>query len=141
MVIQGSDIFSTTIIENIAFGEENPDPKRATTVAKIVEMHDFISSLPYGYATALGEGGINLSGGQKQRLAIARAIYRIPEVLILDEATSEIDSITEKKLLSNLKQELEHTTCITITHRMKNISQYDRIWKIEEGRIVEQFNA
>jgi ABC-type multidrug transport system fused ATPase/permease subunit len=138
MILQDNSIFTGTVLQNIALGDEFPDFDRAVRAAKVAEAHEFISQLSSGYATILGDGSKDLSGGQKQRISIARAIYRTPEVLVLDEATSALDSITEKKVLRNLREELKDTTCFTIAHRLNTIIDSDRILVVKNGKIVEQ---
>jgi ATP-binding cassette subfamily B protein len=138
MILQDNAIFPGTVVSNIAFGDEFPNLDRVVRAAKIAEAHDFVTQLPLGYSTVLGEGDKDLSGGQKQRISIARAIYKAPEILVLDEATSALDSVTERKVIQNLKMELKNTTCFTIAHRLNTIIDSDRILVISKGKLVEE---
>ncbi len=138
MILQEDAIFSGSVLQNIALGDESPNLDSVIRAAKIAEAHEFIAQLPNGYSTVLGDGTKDLSGGQKQRISIARAIYRSPEILILDEATSSLDAVTEKKVVQNLRSELKDTTCFTIAHRLNTIIDSDRIVVVNHGKIVEQ---
>jgi ATP-binding cassette, subfamily B, bacterial HlyB/CyaB len=138
MILQDNTVFNGSILNNIAFGEANPDLQRAIEAAQLAEAHTFISDLPMGYSTLIGEGQMNLSGGQKQRLSIARAIYKRPQILIMDEATSALDSITEKRVIQNLNNHLKETTCFIIAHRLNTIIDADRIVVVKNGKLVEQ---
>ena len=138
MVLQDHTLFPGSVINNIAFGDEFPDLSRVVKAAKVAEAHDFIAALPAGYSTELGDGKLDLSGGQKQRINIARAVYRNPTMMVLDEATSALDTLTEKKVLRNLKNELKNTTCFTIAHRLNTIIDSDRIVVVNQGKVAEQ---
>jgi ATP-binding cassette subfamily B protein len=139
VVPQKIDFFAGTISENIALGETEPDMDKILSVCEKLGMTGFIEQLPNGFNTWVGENGASLSGGQKQRIAIARALYREPEVLILDEATSSLDSISEMfvqdtiRLLRNEKK-----TVIVIAHRLSTISLADRIVVLEKGNVVQE---
>jgi len=139
VVPQQIDLFAGTVIENIAMGEFEPDMKKIMFYCQLLGITDFIEKLPNGFQTMLGERGANLSGGQRQRLAIARALYREPQVLILDEATSALDSISEQfvqKTLQLLRR--EGITIVLIAHRLSTIKNADKIMVLQEGRLVEE---
>ena len=104
----------------------------------IAQAHDFITSFNDGYNTYLGQGGVNLSGGQKQRLSIARALIKKPSILILDDSTSAVDLITEKKIKEELKKYLKNTTTILIAQRITSVMDADKILVMDRGRIVDQ---
>lgn len=138
IVPQETILFSGTIADNIAFGQGNWHPDQLETAAKIANAHGFISALPQGYHTYVGERGVNLSGGQKQRLAIARAIFRNPRILILDEATSALDSQSETLVQEALERIMEGRTVFVIAHRLATIRQATKILVLEQGCIVEE---
>lgn len=139
VVPQKVDLFEGTIIENIVLGENEPDMEKMINVCNSIGLLDFIQNLPNGFSTDIGENGVKLSGGQRQRLAIARALYRTPEVLILDEATSALDSQSEKYIKDMiLKLKQEGRTIIVIAHRLGTITDADKIVVIEDGRVVEE---
>ena len=137
VVSQESYIFNDSVLANICYGAEEISPERATEAAKVANAHDFIVQLPDGYNTVLGERGAKLSGGQKQRIALARALYKNPEILILDEATSSLDSESEKIIQNSINQIHEKYTIIAIAHRLSTIENADRIYVIEKGRLLE----
>lgn len=139
VVPQQIDLFSGNVIENIALGEDLPDIQRIIDIAKNIGILEFIEKLPNGFQTYLGENGSQLSGGQKQRIAIARALYKNPEILILDEATSSLDSEAEQiiqKTLAELKT--QGKTMIVIAHRLSTIANADRIMVMKAGKILEE---
>lgn len=139
VVPQKIDLFSGNVIENIAVGEFEPDVKRVNDIIKMLGLTEFVNSLPNGFETYLGENGANLSGGQKQRLAIARALYKNPEILILDEATSSLDSISEQhvqRTIDILKE--QGKTIIVIAHRLSTVMKADNIIVLEKGKVVEE---
>jgi len=139
VVPQKIDLFSGNVIDNIAVGELSPDMDKILSVCERLGMIRFIESLPNGFRTLLGENGAVLSGGQKQRIAIARALYLDPEVLILDEATSSLDSLAETFVHNTLKMlREEKKTVIVIAHRLSTISLADRIFVLEKGAIVQE---
>lgn len=139
VVPQHIDLFAGTIIENIAIGEYEPDMQKVLALSRLTGINDFIEKLPNTYNTILNEHGVNLSGGQRQRLAIARALYRNPEVLILDEATSSLDPGSEQQVQNALKWFREQgKTVIIIAHRLSTIKNCDRILVLHEGKLVEE---
>lgn len=137
IVPQETILFSGTIAENIAFGCSQVDYDLLIEAAKIANAHEFISKLPNGYQTWVGERGVNLSGGQRQRLAIARAVYANPRILILDEATSALDSESEALVQEALERAMKGRTVFIIAHRLSTVRRADRILVIEQGRIIE----
>lgn len=139
VVPQQIDLFAGNVIDNIAAGDWEPDRKRIVDVCQLLGMEKFVESLPNGYETYLGENGATLSGGQKQRIAIARALYRNPEILILDEATSSLDSVAET-LVQNALNHLKGSgkTVIVIAHRLSTVVNADRLVVLDGGRVVEQ---
>lgn len=138
IVTQETILFHDTIRANIAFADADPDEERVLAAAKAANAHDFISAAPRGYDTVVGERGVRLSGGERQRLSIARAIYRNPDILIFDEATSSLDTESEKKVQGAIDRLLEGRTAVVIAHRLSTIRHADRILVLERGRIVEQ---
>ncbi len=137
---QDTFLFSETIRNNIAFGVNGVSNKEIEWAAKMAQIHDSILEMPKGYDTMLGERGINVSGGQKQRLAIARAILKHPRILLLDDALSAVDTITEEAILNNLREVMQGKTCLWVSHRISSIKNADKIIVLDEGRIVEQGN-
>jgi ATP-binding cassette subfamily B protein len=139
VVPQKIDLFSGNITENIAVGELAPDMERVYTVCERLGMLRFIESLPNGFGTYIGENGAALSGGQKQRIAIARALYRDPEILILDEATSSLDSMAESFVHETIRlMKEENRTVVIIAHRLSTISMADRIIVLEKGNVIQE---
>jgi len=138
VVPQDTVLFNDSIYYNIAYGR--PDASRAEIehAARMAHLADFIASLPQGYETPVGERGLKLSGGEKQRIAIARALLKNPPILILDEATSSLDSGAENAILDALKQATEHRTTLVIAHRLSTVTDADEIAVLEDGRIVER---
>ena len=137
-VLQENHLFDDTIAGNIAFGEEEPDMDRVLWAARLANAHEFIERLPLGYETRIGESGIALSGGQRQRVAIARALYNRPPVLTFDEATSSLDTESERIVKENLSKLLEGRSSFIIAHRLSTIREADVIMVLEKGRLVEQ---
>jgi len=139
VVPQEIHLFAGNVIDNVAVGEMEPDMKRLLEVCNQLGVTDFVERLPVGFHTYLGENGASLSGGQKQRLAIARALYRDPEILILDEATSNLDSVSEQYVQRALHSLRERgKTVIVIAHRLSTVMHADKIVVLEEGRVVEE---
>ncbi|MDZ8259402.1 ABC transporter ATP-binding protein [Nostoc sp. ChiQUE01b] len=137
IVPQETIMFSGTIAQNIAFGQYIFDIKAVKEAAKIANAHQFISQLPEGYKTWVGERGVNLSAGQRQRIAIARAVLLNPQILILDEATSALDSESEALVQEALERLMEKRTVFIIAHRLSTVKRCDRILVLEQGQIVE----
>ena len=143
IVEQEPYLFSGTIQENIGYGDlstlegDSTDP-RIVDAAKAAEAHQFIVDLPDGYETQIGERGVNLSGGQRQRLSIARALLNDPEIIILDEATSDVDTETEELIQESLTRLIADRTAFVIAHRLSTIQDADRIVVMEDGEIIEQ---
>ena len=131
-------LFSETIAANIAFGLPELDMERVVWAAKLAGVHDDIMAFPDGYDTLLGERGVTLSGGQRQRVALARALAKEPEVLILDDAMSAVDTETEARILEGLRQVLGKQTTVLISHRISTLAHADWIVVLEDGRIVEE---
>jgi ATP-binding cassette subfamily B protein len=137
-VSQDTFLFYGTVEENIAYGTFDADPDEVREAAKAAEAHDFIENLPEGYDTEVGERGVKLSGGQRQRISIARAILKDPEILILDEATSDVDTETEMLIQRSLDRLTADRTTFSIAHRLSTIKDADQIIVLEDGRIVER---
>jgi len=137
---QDTFLFSETIRNNIAFGVNDVSDEDIEWAAKMAQIHDSILELPKGYETMLGERGINVSGGQKQRLAIARAILKHPRILLLDDALSAVDTITEEAILNNLREVMLGKTCLWVSHRISSIKNADKIIVLDQGKIAEQGN-
>ena len=138
MVLQETWLFSGTVRENIAYGKENATDEEIIAAAKAASAHGFINRLPNGYDTIITEDGGNLSGGQKQLLTIARAMLTNPEVLILDEATSNVDTMTEQRIQRAFLKMMEGRTSFIIAHRLSTIREADLILVMNQGKIVEQ---
>lgn len=140
IVSQESILFNTSVRENIAFGDENPSIEKVIEAAKTANAYDFIMGLENGFDTVIGERGNKLSGGQKQRLSIARAIYLDPQILILDEATSSLDTESEQLVQSALERIMLGKTTFIIAHRLSTIINAEQIIVLSKGTIVEQGN-
>jgi len=138
LVSQDVVLFNDSIANNIAFGLKNVSRERIIDAAKTANIFDFISSLPDGFETNIGDRGLNLSGGQRQRLSIARAVLRNAPILLLDEATSAMDTESERLVQDALDKMMRSRTAIVIAHRLSTIRNADMIYVMEEGRIVEQ---
>jgi ATP-binding cassette, subfamily B, bacterial len=139
-VLQDGHIFAGTIAENIALADPDFDREKVVFAAKIACLDEFISKLPMAYNTKVGSIGTQLSGGQKQRILIARAVYKNPDFLFFDEATSSLDSKNEKMIMSNLNQFFEGRTVVIIAHRLSTVKNADQIIVLDKGKIVEQGN-
>lgn len=138
VVSQDIHVFNATVRENIAYGKLDASEPEIVAAARQADAHDFICSLPEGYDTVVGDQGVRLSTGQKQRLALARAIVRDPEILILDEATNALDSISENVIQASLQRLRRDRTVIVIAHRLSTIEQADQILVLDKGRIIER---
>jgi len=125
-------------MENIRYGNRKASDKQVMEAAKLAHCHEFIQGLPEGYKTFVGERGIKLSGGERQRVAIARAILKNAPILILDEATSSLDSESEAMIQDALKTLMKNKTVIVIAHRLSTIMQMDRILVMQDGEVVDQ---
>jgi len=137
LVPQDSVIFSTSALENIRYGRPDASDAEVIEAARAAFADEFITSLPEGYATFLGERGVRLSGGQRQRIAIARAMLKNPPLLLLDEATSALDTESERVVQRALEAAMAHRTTLVIAHRLSTVQKADRIVVLEHGRIVE----
>ena len=138
VVPQKIDLFSGNVVDNIAVGEFEPDMNRVIEVCEKLGMIKFIENLPHGFNTYLGENGAALSGGQQQRIAIARALYRNPEILILDEATSSLDSVAESFVQNTIRlMREENKTVIVIAHRLSTIALAQRVIVLEKGEVIQ----
>lgn len=138
VVPQQLELFAGTVIENIALGVTNPDMQRVVEVIKKLGLENFIDDLPQGLDTRIGEHGTSLSGGERQRLAIARAVYRNPEIILFDEATSSLDTLAEKDVKQVIKQlASEGKTIVIIAHRLSTVHDADTIVTLSHGKIVE----
>jgi ABC-type multidrug transport system fused ATPase/permease subunit len=136
VISQDPFLFSASVRENIAFGEADATDAEVERAARMAQAHEFISELPDGYETVIGERGITLSGGQRQRIAIARALVIDPRVLILDDATASVDATTEAHIRLGLREAMKDRTTIIIAHRLSTIALADELIVLEEGRIV-----
>ena len=137
-VPQQIELFSGSILENIAYGSFEPDVKKIVELSEQLGIRSFIEKLPNSYLTPIGEHGVSLSGGERQRIAIARALYRDPEMLILDEATSSLDSISERYIKQAINDmAIQGKTVIIIAHRLSTVKNADNIIVLEEGKVVE----
>ena len=137
VVMQEGMIYSGSILSNIALTDEKPDKEKAAEALRIACLDDFVNSLPMGLNTKIGNTGIGLSGGQKQRLLIARAVYKNPEIILMDEATSSLDAATESSIVSNLMQFCRTKTVIIAAHRLSTIMHADTILFLKDGQTVE----
>jgi ATP-binding cassette subfamily B protein len=137
-VLQDAYVFAESIVRNIGFGDDEPDMERVVWAAQTAAAEEFIERLPFGYDTRVGETGLALSGGQRQRIAIARALYHKPPILVFDEATSSLDTESERAVQHNIEALLKGRTSFVIAHRMSTIRYADLIVVLERGRIAEQ---
>jgi ABC-type multidrug transport system fused ATPase/permease subunit len=136
-VQQEIDIFDKSIAANIAYGRGEVSMEEITAAAKVANIHDFIMSKPAGYATLVGNRGMRLSGGQRQRIGIARAVIMNPRILVLDEATSQVDSISDAKIHEAINRLRKDRTTVIIAHRLSTVQDADRIVVIDEGKVIE----
>ncbi len=137
-VFQTVYLFEDTIENNIKFGNPDASHEEVVAAAKKAACHDFILSLPEGYQTKIGEGGASLSGGERQRISIARAIIKDAPIIILDEATANVDPENEEALMQAIHSLTKDKTIIMIAHRLKTVERADQIVVLDQGRIVEQ---
>ncbi len=129
-----------TVTGNIAFGvpDDEIDQRRVEQAARVASLHELVATLPEGYRTVVGERGVRLSGGQRQRIGIARALYHDPDVLVLDEATSALDGVTETAVMDAIRELAGQKTIVLIAHRLTTVERADRIFMIEDGRVVDE---
>jgi subfamily B ATP-binding cassette protein MsbA len=137
LVTQENILFSGSVLDNILLSRPEASRKEVKEAARLANADTFISKLPQGYDTALGERGVRLSGGEKQRIALARAILRKPRILLLDEATSSLDAESEELIRNAMKRILGRQTTLIISHKLSTIMDVDRIAVMENGRIIE----
>ena len=137
-VSQDNYLFHLSIKENIRIGKPDATDEEVVKAAKKASCHDFIMKLDKGYDTVIGEGGASLSGGEKQRLSIARAMMKSAPIIILDEATANVDPENEKELMQAIEELTRKKTVIMIAHRLKTVRNADKIVVIDEGRIVQE---
>ena len=138
VVPQDTVLFNDTIYYNIAYGNTDASKEEVIIAAKNADIHNFISTLPDGYETIVGERGLKLSGGEKQRVAIARTILKNPKIFFFDEATSALDSSTEKEIQKNLEGVSKDKTTLIIAHRLSTAANADNIIVLDKGIIIEQ---
>ena len=138
LVPQETILFGGTILDNIRYGKVGADEATVWEASKAAHAHDFITTLPDGYQTVVGEKGVNLSGGQRQRIAIARAILKDPRILLLDEATSSLDTDSERLVQEALQRLMEGRTTFVVAHRLSTIQRADRILVLDKGKLVEE---
>ena len=138
VVSQETYLFHATVRENLRFARPEATDEEVEAAARTARIHDLVASLPDGYDTVVGERGYRFSGGEKQRIAIARTILRNPPVLVLDEATSSLDTRTEREVQEELDQLAEGRTTITIAHRLSTVRDADQIVVLDHGAIVER---
>jgi len=136
--MQDGFLFSDSIARNIAPGGESIDQEKLLNAVEAAHIRDYIESLPLGYNTKIGQEGIGLSQGQKQRILIARAIYKDPEVVFLDEATNALDTNNERAIMQQLERFMNGRTSIVVAHRLSTVRNADQIVVIDQGAIVEQ---
>jgi ATP-binding cassette subfamily B protein len=138
VVMQDGFIFSDTIARNIALGEHDIKVEQLLYAAKMACIDDFIDRLPLGYNTVVGQEGLTLSGGEEQRILIARAIYKNPAFLFLDEGTSALDANNEKRIMENLQLVFRGKTVLIVAHRLSTVKNADQIIVLDQGKIVEE---
>ncbi|HEY6327712.1 MAG TPA: ABC transporter ATP-binding protein, partial [Blastocatellia bacterium] len=138
MVPQETTLFGGTIAENIAYGKRGAAREEVESAARAAHAHEFVMGFPQGYETVVGERGVKLSGGQRQRIAIARALLKDPAILILDEATSSLDSESERLIQDALEKLMEGRTTFVIAHRLSTVRRADRIVVLDQGIVVEE---
>jgi ABC-type multidrug transport system fused ATPase/permease subunit len=135
VVAQEPLLFNTTVRDNIAYGREDVPDREIVRAARVANAHEFISEFADGYGTVVGDRGIRLSGGQRQRIAIARAVVGSPPILVLDEATSSLDSESERLVRQAIEQVVRGATSIVIAHRLSTVLHADKIVVLHRGRV------
>lgn len=138
VVSQDSILFNASVAQNIAYPSPTFEPTRVESAARVANAYEFIADLPKGYETFVGDRGVLLSGGQKQRITIARAVYNSPQLLILDEATSSLDTESERLVQEAIDKVIEETTAVVIAHRLSTVIHADKIIVLEKGQVVDQ---
>ena len=138
--MQDGVIFSESISRNIAIGDGDIDETRLIEAAKIARIHDYIMNLPMGYSTQIGRDGVGLSQGQKQRILIARAVYKNPDFIFLDEATNALDAKNERAIVENLDEFYKGRTVVVVAHRLSTVKNADQIIVLDGGKVVETGN-
>jgi ATP-binding cassette subfamily B protein len=138
VVMQDGHVFSDTVAANIAVGDEEIDRARLLEAAQMADIHGFVETLPMGYNTRIGRDGIGISAGQRQRILIARAIYKNPDILFFDEATSSLDATTERTIVENMEGFFRGRTVVVVAHRLSTVRHADQIVVLEKGRITER---
>jgi ATP-binding cassette subfamily B protein len=138
IVPQDTVLFNDTVYYNIAYGRPGAPREAVIEAARLARIHDFVTGLPEGYETVVGERGLKLSGGEKQRVAIARTLLKQPCIFLFDEATSSLDSKTEKEIQRSLREVSQNRTTLIIAHRLSTVVEADQILVLEAGRIVER---
>ncbi len=137
MVLQKNVLFSGSIKENLRWGDENATDDEITAACQAAAADEFVRSFPDGYETDLGQGGVNVSGGQKQRLCIARALLKKPKIMILDDATSAVDTATDSRIREALRSQMADTTKIIIAQRITSVMDADRVVVLDDGKIAD----
>jgi ATP-binding cassette subfamily B protein len=138
MVTQETYLFYDTIKANLLYAQPGASEAQVTAAAKAANIHEFIMGLPDGYDTVVGERGYRLSGGERQRIAIARVVLKDPRILVLDEATSHLDSLSEEQIQNALQHVMKGRSSLVIAHRLSTILAADQILVMDQGRLVEQ---
>lgn len=138
VVPQDTVLFNDTLAYNIAFGSAHASFADVQRASRVAHLHEFITSLPDGYDTRVGERGIKLSGGERQRVSMARAVLKSPRIYVFDEATSSLDSQTEQEILSSLREIAKYSSTLVIAHRLSTVLHADEIVVLEHGKIVER---
>jgi ATP-binding cassette subfamily B protein len=138
IVPQDTVLFNDSIMQNLQYANPLASEANIINAAKTADIHEFITRLPKGYETVVGERGLKLSGGEKQRIAIARVVLKAPKIMLFDEATSSLDSHSEKNILNALQKVSSQTTTLVIAHRLSTIVDADQILVMKEGEIVER---
>ena len=137
-VLQNGYLFNDSIAKNISMGKSDIDIKRLVYASKLANINEFIENLPLGYNTIIGQMGQFLSGGEKQRILIARAVYKDPDFLFLDEGTSSLDANNERTIMENLSGFFQNKTVVIVAHRLSTVKNADQIVVLDKGQIVEK---